>query len=154
MKPAFVILILAILLLMVAPVAADSPITNITSEGIGGNNTVFNATSFSWNPETGYYTRWWFNTSRVMFDPFAFFYADLLPIANLMTWGWMFFIMWGAVVTGFYIETQETTMPFVIAVLGGAVFSYAVGVDQLIIMVFVVVFMGGGILAKAILGRP
>jgi len=153
------VLAVAILLLTVAPVLAVpyNPIanlTNATAGGIAGNETVFLPQSFHWNPETGYYTRWWFNTSRTFFDPYGFFYGTLLPIATTFTWGWMFFIMWGAIVTGFYLETQETTMPFVIAVLGGAVMSYLMGSDQIIIMIFVVVFLGAGILTKTLLGRP
>ena len=160
MKPSTrFLLLVAILILTVAPALAIpySPIdnlTNATKGGIAGNDTVFLPQSFNWNPETGYFTRYWFNTSRTFLDPYGLFYGTLLPIATTFSWGWMFFIMWGAVVTGFYLETQNSTMPFVIAVLGGSVMSYLMGAEQIIIMVFVVVFLGGGILTKTLLGRP
>lgn len=148
-----VILFIGILSLMVAPARALDPVENLTVHGVAGNQTLFNATNFNWNPETGYYTRWWFNTSRDFFDVFGFFYGTYLPLGALISWGWLAFSLWGAIVTAYYIETQNATMPFVIGIFAGSVFSYMMGVDQIMLMVIAMVFLGGGVLAKVLLGR-
>jgi hypothetical protein len=136
--------------LILSPVAAVDPISNLTP---GGNLTNYTAVGFQWSPETGYYTRWWFNTSVDFFDVYGLFYSMWLPVATQISWGWLFFLIWGTMTTGFYLWAQESTLPFVIAVLGGSALSYAMGADQIFLMVLVVVFLGAGILTKAVLGR-
>lgn len=151
------LILVATLLFTVAwvPATALDPVENISAAGVAANSTAFNATNFQWNPETGLYTRWWFNTSRVFFDPFGFFYGTFLPLAGLMGgWGWLGFTIWGAISTAFYLETQNSTMPFVIMVISGSVLSYIMGTEQILLLILVVAFTGGGILAKVILGRP
>jgi len=145
-----IVVFTAILLLTVAPARALDPVANLTP---GGNETAFSPASFQWNPETGFYTRWWLNTTKTFFDPFGFFYGTFLPLAGLLSWGWLGFTLWGAIVTAYFIETQDSTMPFVIGILAGGMFSYIMGADQIILMIFVMIFLGGGTLAKAILGR-
>ena len=137
-------------LIMMKP-TYGGPIENMTP--IAGNLTNFSARSFEWGPETGLYTRWWFNTSKDLFDPFGFFYSLFLPIADMTGWGWMFFIMWGGIVTAYYLYSEESTLPFVIGILSGGVLSYAMGAEQIFAMTIVMVFLGGGVLAKLLLGR-
>jgi hypothetical protein len=134
---------------LMAPAGAD-PIGNLTP---GGNLTNYTAVGFQWSPETGYYTRWWFNTSSDFFDVYGLFYSIWLPVATQMSWGWMFFTIWGTLVTGFYLWSQESTLPFVIAILGGSALSYAMGADQIILMIIVCALLAAGILTKAALGR-
>jgi hypothetical protein len=147
--------VIVVFTFMVAPVFADglnatAPIKNITP---GLNGTVFNPQSIVWSPETGYYTRWWFNDTLPFFDVYGLFYSLFLPMAGQIGWGWMFFVMWGTITTGFYLYTQESTMPFVIGILFGALVSYSMGMEQIFVMIVVMGFLGAGIITKAVLGH-
>jgi len=65
----------------------------------------------------------------------------------------VFLIIWGAIAMAFYIYTQDSTMPFVVGVLSGAILQVLMSADAKIVMVLTMVFLGGGILAKVLLGR-
>lgn len=146
------LMVLGIILLPYVAMAVDNPVENLTKAGVPGNLTNFTAHSIQWSIETGFYTRWWANFSRPFPDPFGFFYSLYLPVALKLSWGWMAFTMWGAMVTVFYLQTMDTTMPFVIAILAGGVLSYVMNTEQVIILVLAVCFLGAGPLIKFLLG--
>jgi len=110
------------------------------------------ADTFSWSPETGYYTGYWFDTDKDFIDVNGLFYSLMLPLTQ--TFGaWTFFIIWASFCMAFYLYTQDTTMPFVIGIIAGAMMSFLMGEDAVPIMLLTMAFAGGGILAKILLGR-
>jgi hypothetical protein len=108
--------------------------------------------TFSWSPETGYYTGYWFDTDKDFIDVNGLFYSLMLPLTQ--TFGaWTFFIIWASFCMAFYLYTQDTTMPFVIGIISGAMMAFLMGEDAVPIMLLTMAFAGGGILAKILLGR-
>jgi hypothetical protein len=110
------------------------------------------AESFSWDPETGYYTGYWFSRDNEFIDVHGLFYSLMLPLTAVFG-GWAFFIMWASFCMAFYLYTQDSTMPFVVGVLGGAMMAFLMGEDAAVVMLLTMAFAGGGILAKVLLGR-
>lgn len=110
------------------------------------------SSTLSWDPAHGYYTRWWFDPSSDFINPYGFFYSLLLPLTATLG-SYVFLIIWGAIAMAFYIYTQDSTMPFVVGVLSGAILQALMSADAKIVMVLTMVFLGGGILTKVLLGR-
>ena len=142
-KHALMLLLMASLILP----AGASPLDNITP----GNHTEYTL-DFVWNPEHGLYTRWWFDLDADFINPYGFFYSLFLPLLGFFG-TWTYFIMWATFCAGFYIYTQDSTMPFVVGLITGAILSVLMGEDALVIMMLVIGFLGAGILTKAVLGR-
>lgn len=126
------LLIILTLCLLAAPVAA--------------------ADTFSWSPETGYYTGYWFDTDKDFINVNGLFYSLMLPLTQIFG-AWTFFIIWASFCMAFYLYTQDTTMPFVIGIISGAMMSFLMGEDAIPIMLLTMAFAGGGVLAKVLLGR-
>ncbi len=76
----------------------------------------------------------------------------MLPLTQIFG-SWVFLIIWGTLCMGFYLYTQDTTMPFIVGVLGGSMMAFLMGEDALVVMLLTMAFAGGGILAKVLLGR-
>ena len=127
-----------------SPGTTPTPITPIP--------TTPTATNISWSPETGYYTSQWFNRGADFINVEGLFASLLLPFTALIG-QWFFMIVWGTIVMGIYLHTQDTTLPFVIGILLGAVMSLSAGADSTVIMYITMAFAGGGVLAKLLLGR-
>jgi PKD repeat protein len=111
-----------------------------------------NGSAFKWDPETGYYTGYWFNREGSFIDVHGLFFSLLLPLTQIFG-SWVFLIIWGTLCMGFYLYTQDTTMPFIVGVLGGSMMAFLMGEDALVVMLLTMAFAGGGILAKVLLGR-
>jgi PKD repeat protein len=112
----------------------------------------FNGSAFRWDPETGYYTSYWFNREGSFIDVHGLFFALMLPLTQIFG-SWVFLIIWGTLCMGLYLYTQDTTMPFIVGILGGAMMAFLMGEDALVVMLLTMAFAGGGILAKVLLGR-
>ena len=110
------------------------------------------SSTLSWDPAHGYYTRWWFQPENDFINPYGLFHSLLLPLTATLG-SYVFLIIWGAIAMAFYIYTQDSTMPFVVGVLSGAILQVLMSADAKIVMVLTMVFLGGGILAKVLLGR-
>lgn len=110
------------------------------------------ASTIQWSPETGYYTSYWFNRDADFINVEGLFSAILLPFTALIG-QWFFMIVWGTLVMGIYLHSQDTTLPFVIGILLGAVISLSAGADGVTVMYLTMAFAGGGVLAKVLLGR-
>ncbi len=110
------------------------------------------APTLQWSPETGYYTGYWFNRNADFINVEGLFSAILLPFTALIG-QWFFMIVWGTLVMGIYLHTQDTTLPFVIGILLGAVISISAGAEGATVMYLTMAFAGGGVLAKLLLGR-
>jgi len=108
--------------------------------------------AFEWLPETGVYTGDWFNRDSDFINVEGLFSSILRPFTNLIG-EWFFMIVWGTLVMGIYLHSQDTTLPFVIGILLGAVISLSVGADGVTVMYLTMAFAGGGVLAKVLLGR-
>ena len=108
--------------------------------------------AFRWDPETGYYTSYWFNRDGGFIDVHGLFFSLMLPLTALIG-QWFFLIIWGTLVMGMYLHSQDTTLPFVIGILLGAVISLSAGADGVTVMYLTMAFAGGGVLAKVLLGR-
>jgi len=108
--------------------------------------------TFDWDPETGYYTGYWFSRDNEFIDVHGLFYSLMLPLTAVFG-GWTFFIMWASFCMAFYLYTQDSTMPFVVGVLGGAMMAFLMGEDAAVVMLLTMAFAGGGVLAKVLLGR-
>ncbi len=110
--------------------------------------------SFAWDPETGYYTSYWLDLSADFIDIHGLIHSLLLPLTQVMG-AYTYLIFWCTFITGLYLYTQETTMPFVAGVLTGALLAAAFVDNPEIVMIMTITmaFAGGGILAKALLGR-
>ncbi len=111
-----------------------------------------NGSAFKWSPETGYYTGYWFNRDAGFINVEGLFSAILLPFTALIG-QWFFMIVWGTLVMGMYLHSQDTTLPFVVGILLGAVISLSAGADGVTVMYLTMAFAGGGVLAKVLLGR-
>ncbi len=111
-----------------------------------------NGSAFKWDPETGYYTSYWFNRDSGFIDVHGLFFSLMLPLTQIFG-SWVFLIIWGTLCMGFYLYTQDTTMPFIVGVLGGSMRAFLMGEDALVVMLLTMAFAGGGILAKVLLGR-
>ena len=110
------------------------------------------APTLQWSPDTGYYTGYWFNRDADFINVEGLFSAILLPFTALIG-QWFFMILWGTLVMGMYLHSQDTTLPFVIGILLGAVISMSAGADGVTVMYLTMAFAGGGVLAKVLLGR-
>ena len=108
--------------------------------------------SFQWSLDTGYYTSMWFNRENDFINVEGLFSSILLPFTALIG-SWFFMIVWGTIVMGMYLHTQDTTLPFVIGILLGAVISISAGAEGATVMYLTMAFAGGGVLAKLLLGR-
>ena len=108
--------------------------------------------SFQWSLDTGYYTSMWFNRENDFINVEGLFSSILLPFTALIG-SWFFMIIWGTIVMGIYLHSQDTTLPFVIGILLGAVISLSAGADGVTVMYLTMAFAGGGVLAKVLLGR-
>ncbi len=108
--------------------------------------------AFEWLPETGVYTGDWFNRDSDFINVEGLFSSILRPFTNLIG-EWFFMIVWGTLVMGIYLHTQDTTLPFVIGILLGAVISISAGAEGATVMYLTMAFAGGGVLAKLLLGR-
>lgn len=108
--------------------------------------------AFKWDPETGYYTSYWFNREGSFIDVHGLFFALMLPLTQIFG-SWVFLIIWGTLCMGLYLYTQDTTMPFIVGILGGSMMAFLMGEDALVVMLLTMAFAGGGILAKVLLGR-
>lgn len=108
--------------------------------------------AFRWDPETGYYTSYWFNREGSFIDVHGLFFALMLPLTQIFG-SWVFLIIWGTLCMGLYLYTQDTTMPFIVGILGGSMMAFLMGEDALVVMLLTMAFAGGGILAKVLLGR-
>lgn len=128
---------LLILCLCVMPVAA---------------NTTTPVLNFSWDPETGYYTGYWFNRDYNFIDIHGLFYSLMLPLTAVFG-TWVYLVIWGTLCMGLYLYTQDTTLPFVVGILAGAMLSLWMGEEGTTVMLLTMAFAGGGILAKVLLGR-
>ena len=113
---------------------------------------VSGAVAFEWLPETGVYTGDWFNRNSDFINVEGLFSSILRPFTNLIG-EWFFMIVWGTIVMGIYLHSQDTTLPFVIGILLGAVISLSAGADGVTVMYLTMAFAGGGVLAKVLLGR-
>ncbi len=107
---------------------------------------------FDWSPETGYYTGLWFDRNEDFINVEGLFGSLMIPFTTIIG-SWFFIIIWGTLVMGLYLHTQDTTLPFVIGILLGSVISISAGADGITIMYLTMAFAGGGILAKLLLGR-
>ena len=136
----------------------DDP--DYTPGGVGGSSVigikyhypVKPAPTLQWSPETGYYTGYWFNRDAGFINVEGLFSAILLPFTALIG-QWFFMIVWGTLVMGIYLHSQDTTLPFVVGILLGAVISLSAGADGVTVMYLTMAFAGGGVLAKVLLGR-
>lgn len=87
-----------------------------------------------------------------MDETYGLFFAIMLPLTQIFG-SWVFLIIWGLLCMGLYLYTQDTTMPFIIGILGGSMMAFLMGEDGLVVMLLLLAFAGGGILAKVLLGR-
>ena len=117
-----------------------------------GSSPTLNGSAFRWDPETGYYTSYWFSRDSGFIDVHGLFFSLMLPLTQIFG-SWVFLIIWGTLCMGFYLYTQDTTMPFIVGVLGGSMMAFLMGEDALVVMLLTMAFAGGGILAKVLLGR-
>ncbi|NLZ31394.1 MAG: PKD domain-containing protein [Methanomicrobiales archaeon] len=129
---------------VLSPGTTPTPATPIPTTPISTNT--------SWSPETGYYTSQWFNRGADFINVEGLFASLLLPFTALIG-QWFFMIVWGTIVMGIYLHSQDTTLPFVIGILLGAVISLSAGADGVTVMYLTMAFAGGGVLAKVLLGR-
>ena len=107
---------------------------------------------FDWSPETGYYTGLWFDRNEDFINVEGLFSSTVAPFTAIIG-SWFFIIIWGTLVMGLYLHTQDTTLPFVVGILLGSVVSVSAGADGITIMYLTMAFAGGGILTKVLLGR-
>ena len=109
--------------------------------------------TINYNPETGTYTKYWFDTSGPP-NPYNMIYGFMLPFTLLLGPS-VYFLFWAAPIVGIYIYTQDITMPLVVGVLTGALLSNALAglPEGLLIMILTMAFAAGGILAKVMFGR-
>ena len=126
------LILLALLVLCVVPASAN--------------------TTWTWDPETGYYTGYWFSRDNDFIDVHGLFYSLMLPLTGVFG-GWVYLMMWGTFCMALYLWTQDTTLPFVVGVLTGSMVAFLMGEDVAIVMLLTMAFAGGGILAKVLLGR-
>lgn len=105
-----------------------------------------------WDPETGFYTGYWFSRDNDFIDIHGLFHSLLLPLTMIFG-SWTFLIIWGTFCMGLYLYTQDTTLPFVVGVLTGSMMAFLMGEDAIVVMLLTMAFCGGGILAKVLLGR-
>lgn len=108
--------------------------------------------SIDWSPETGYYTGLWFDRHHDFIDVDGLFGSLMMPI-TLLIGSWAFMVVWGTICMGLYLYTQDTTLPFVVGILFGAVLSTVLGSDAITVMYITMAFAGAGVLAKVVLGR-
>ncbi|MFA5407574.1 MAG: hypothetical protein WC343_02260 [Bacilli bacterium] len=109
-------------------------------------------TTWSWDPETGYYTGYWFSRDNDFIDVHGLFYSLMLPLTGVFG-GWVYLMMWGTFCMALYLWTQDTTLPFVVGVLTGSMVAFLMGEDVAVVMLMTMAFAGWGILAKVLLGR-
>ena len=107
----------------------------------------------NYNPETGVYTKYWFDPTGPP-NPYYMIYSFLLPFTVLLGPS-VYFLFWAAPVVAIYIYTQDITMPWVVGVLTGVLLSGALqGLPEgLLMMILTMGFAGGGILAKVMWGK-
>ncbi len=107
---------------------------------------------FKWTPETGFYTGLWFDREDDFINVEGLFGSIAEPFTAIIG-SWFFVVIWGTLVMGLYLHTQDTTLPFVIGILLGSVISVSAGADGITVMYLTMAFAGGGVLAKLLLGR-
>jgi len=108
--------------------------------------------TFDWDPETGYYTGYWFSRDNDFIDVHGLFYSLMLPLTAIFG-SWLWVVMWGSFCMALYLYTQDSTLPFVIGVLTGSMMAFLMGEDGVVVLLLTMAFCGGGILTKVLLGR-
>lgn len=80
LAPALITLVsLIVLSLLVQPAAADNVLTIVPPTF---NPLQINITP--WDPETGYFTRYWFDYETGAFQPYAFLQSIMMPFTDIM----------------------------------------------------------------------
>lgn len=106
-----------------------------------------------YNPEAGYYTSYWFNADDEFFvSVTGLFHSVFLPVQNILG-TWVFVVIWGTLIMGIYLHTQETTLPFVVGIITGSMIAWLLGESGVLVAYLTLGFAGAGILTKALLGR-
>lgn len=106
-------LILVAISLLVHPAAADNSF-NLTPPTFTSPN--INITP--WDPETGYYTRYWFNYETGEWQPYAFLQSIMMPFTDLMGY-WIFVILWAVYLFGVWNRERSTELTIVIMFITG-----------------------------------
>lgn len=114
LAPALITLVtLIVLSLLVQPVAADNVLTIVPPTF---NPPQINITP--WDPETGYFTRYWFDYETGAFQPYAFLQSIMMPFTDIMGY-WIFIILWGVYLFGIWNRERSIELTMVMMLIGG-----------------------------------
>jgi hypothetical protein len=118
-----------------------------------GNMTNYTALSFQWSLEGGKYSQYWFNTSQDTPSAFGLFYSAFLPMSEQISWGWLLFVIWGVVLTCFYLAAPGHPMALIVGVFFGAALSYGMEGYQVWLMGLTLLFLVAGPISNLARGR-
>ena len=100
----------------------------------------------------GTFTHFWADFSLPP-NPFAMVYSFFQPFVLLLGPS-VYFVIWGGIVAGAWLYTQDITTPLVIGTLSGAILAAAITTpENQIMMGLVIAFAIGGVIAKIVLGK-
>lgn len=71
-----------------------------------------------WDPETGYFTRYWFNYETGEFQPYGFLQSIMMPFTDLMGY-WIFVALWGVYLFGVWNRERSIELTMVMMLIGG-----------------------------------
>jgi hypothetical protein len=110
---------------IIAPTAAAALLTSPAAAA--------NITILPWYAENGEYTRYWFDWSAGLFQPYAFLNSITLPFTDIIGY-WFFVLIWGVYLFGVWSRTQSLAMIAIVMLIGGPLWgmllppeSYIVG---------------------------
>jgi hypothetical protein len=92
--------------------------------------------SMSINWSTGYYTRYFWNTTPTFFEPVALVTAVFMPFTDVLGTAFWFMI-WGVFLAAIMIRTGDVVMPAVIGILTGCMFAYVF--DEALIQIAIII---------------
>lgn len=111
MKNQLILLALILTTFFIVPVSADDTISNPVILNIS-----------SWDPETGYYTRYWFDYESGDFAPYGFLQSMTMPWTDLMSY-WFYLILWIVYIFGVWNRGYAIHLTIVMMILTGVMWG-------------------------------
>lgn len=108
---------LTLLSLLIHPAAADG-LQDITLP----DPPEININITPWDPETSYYTRYWFDYQTGQFQPYAFLQSITLPFTDIFGY-WFFCILWFIYLWGVWARERAIELTVVMMILTGSLWG-------------------------------
>lgn len=117
LAPAVILFLLLTGIALIAPPAAAAS-TSLTPPDI-----TFPQLNISpWDPESGYYTRYWFDYEEGTWQPYAFLQSIMMPFTDLLGY-WVFVILWGVYLFGVWNRERSIELTLVIMLISGTMWG-------------------------------